>query len=123
MANNKFRNLAIQNLSASAIMVGREQVKTEEVVGKPLTIVGFDFATITDAGEEKVFPVVVFEELPGKYYNGGSLMMKLCKAWAESCGGDPETASFELSREGGVQVMFRETRTKTGNNLVCIDIL
>ena len=121
MAN--FRDIAISTMSLSELMAGREQVKTDEIVGKELTIVAFDFATITDHGEEKTFPVILFKELPDRYYNGGALLSKLCTAWAAECDGDISAASTALEDEGGVKVRFRATKTKSGNNLTTMDIL
>lgn len=126
MANNKvnFKKIATEELTLSELMVGREQVKTEELTGyDQLTIVAFDFATITDKGEEKVFPVILFKELPENYYNGGTLLNKLCIAWAAAFDGDCEEASKELMLSGGVPVHFKETKTKSGNNLTSIEIL
>ena len=118
-----FKKIASEELSLSPLMTGKEQVKTQELIGKELTIVAFDFATITDKGEEKTFPVIIFKELPDNYYNGGTLLMKLVIAWSAAFDGDVEKASDELGRSGGVAVRFRETKTKSGNNLTSIDVL
>ena len=117
-----FREIASRTLSLSELMTGREQLKTEQLVGQEVTIIAFDFATITDKGEEKTFPVVIFKEYPEHYYNGGALLSKLCAAWTAECG-DIETASQALEESGGVKIRFRATKTKSGNNLTSIDVL
>ncbi len=116
------RDLAVQELSLSQLMNGRTQLKTGDVAGKVLTIIAFDFATITQDGFEKEFPVIIFKEFPEQYYNGGTVLKKLCTAWA-SAYGDAEGASRQLGIEGGVQVRITETRTKSGNNLVSVSVL
>lgn len=118
-----FRDIAVKTLSLSELMAGREQLKTEELIGKTVTIVAFDFATITDKGEEKTFPVVLFKEYSDHYYNGGTLLMKLCMAWAAEFDGDVDAASDALAAEGGVQIKFRSTKTKSGNNLTSVDVV
>lgn len=118
-----FRKIAIDNLSLSPLMSGREQIKTEDLVGKEVTITNFDFATITDNGEEKTFPVLLLKEYPDKYYNGGILLQKLCLAWAAEFDGDIEAASNSLCDEGGIKIRFRATRTKSGNNLTSIEVV
>lgn len=123
MKENRFRKIAQEELSLSPLMTGREQIKTEDLVGKTVTVTDFDFATITDKGEAKTFPVMLLKEYPDKYYNGGILLSKLCKAWADEFDGDVEQASSELAAAGGVQLRFRATRTKSGNNLTAIDVL
>lgn len=119
-----FRAIAQQELSLSPLMTGREQIKTDDLIGKELTISEFDFATITDEhGEEKTFPVVLFTELPTVYYNGGALLNKLCMAWTAEFDGDILEASQSLRESGGVKVRFKATRTKRGNNLTTLEVL
>jgi hypothetical protein len=123
MAKNfNFRSVAIDTLSLSPLMANREQIKTDDLIGKEATIVAFDFATITDKGEVKTFPVLHLAEYPNHYYNGGALLSKLCQAWASEFG-DIEEASNALAESGGVKIRFRSTKTKSGNNLTFIDVL
>lgn len=118
-----FRKIASQELSLSELMTGRVQITTDELIGKKATIVAFDLATITDKGEEKVFPVLLLKEYPDRYYNGGTLLMKMCTAWAAEYGGDIATASIDLEKAGGVEVEFKSTKTKDGKNLTSIIVL
>lgn len=120
---NAFKDVAVKTLSLSELMAGREQLKTEDLIGETVTIMEFDFATITDKGEEKTFPVVVFKEYPNHYYNGGTLLRKLCIAWSAMFDGDTETASEKLAASGGVAIRFRSTKTKSGNNLTSVDVV
>lgn len=118
-----FREIASNELSLSHLMSGREQIKTEELTGSEVTVVEFDFATITDNGVEKTFPVLLLEEYPDRYYNGGALLNKLCIAWAAAFNGDVEQASEELKKSGGVKLRFKSTRTKSGNNLTSVEVI
>lgn len=118
-----FKKIAVDELSLSPLMAGREQIKTDELVGKEVTIVAFDFATITDEGEEKTFPVLLLKELPEKYYNGGVLLSKLCQAWASEYDGDVEAASADLEKSGGVKLRFKATKTKSGRNLTSVEVV
>lgn len=120
---NKFREIAAKELSLSELMAGREQLKTEDLIGKEVTVVQFDFATITDKGVEKTFPVLILKEYPDHYYNGGTLLMKLCQAWAAEYDGDIEAASADLEKSGGVKLRFKTTKTKSGNNLTSVDVV
>lgn len=120
---NKFRDIAVKELSLSPLMAGRDQLKTEDLIGQTVTVYAFDFATITDKGQEKTFPVLLLKEHPDHYYNGGALLSKLCMAWAAEYEGDVEAASEALSAEGGVQLRFTATKTKSGNNLTAVDVL
>lgn len=118
-----FKAIAENELTLSHLMNGRQQLKTEDVIGRSLTINAFDMVCATIKGEEKNFCVVTFSELPDNYYNGGALLYKMCSAWAAACGGDIEVASEALRKSGGVQVKFSETKTKSGNNLTSIEII
>ena len=118
-----FRNIAVNELSLSPLMSGRSQLKTDDLIGKTVTVTDFDFATITDKGEQKTFPVMLLAEYPDHYYNGGTLLNKLCIAWASAYDGDYEAASADLHESGGVQLRFRSTKTKSGNNLTSVDVV
>lgn len=123
MANINFKKIASKTLSLSPLMEGREQLKTEDLIGKVATVTDFDFANITDKGETKTFPVLLLAEYPDHFYNGGALLSKLCIAWASEFEGDVEAASEALHESGGVQLRFRSTRTRSGNNLTSIDVI
>jgi hypothetical protein len=118
-----FKEIAVKTLSLSELMAGREQIKTDDLIGQTATIVAFDFATITDKGEQKSFTVLLLKEYPDKYYNGCTLLTKLCMAWAAEYDGDVEAASNDLEKSGGVQIKFRATKTKSGNNLTSVDVV
>lgn len=127
-----FKKVAQENTLLSAIMVGREKLETEDILGKELTIIGFDFAPKFDqhgmpvadpsTGEVDTFGVVVFAEYPDKYYCVGAVFTKVCHAWAAGFD-SPQEASEALAAEGGVRVRFTASKTKKGNNLTAVDIL
>ena len=123
MAKINFKKMAQDELSLSPLMAGRDQIKTDDLIGQTVTVTGFDFATITDKGVEKTFPVLLLKEYPDRYYNGGALLSKLCKCWADAYDGDVEAASNDLAAEGGVQLRFTSTKTKSGNNLTAVDVV
>lgn len=123
MSKINFKKTAQDELSLSPLMAGRDQIKTEDLIGQTVTVMAFDFATITDKGVEKTFPVLLLKEYPDRYYNGGTLLFKLCKCWAAAYDGDIEAASLDLENEGGVQLRFSATKTKSGNNLTAIDVV
>ena len=123
MAKINFKKMAQDELSLSPLMAGRDQIKTDDLIGQTVTVTGFDFATITDKGVEKTFPVLLLKEYPDRYYNGGALLSKLCRCWAEAYDGDIEAASEDLAAEGGVQLRFTATKTKSGNNLTAVDVV
>lgn len=123
MAKINFKKMAQDELSLSPLMAGKMQIKTEDLIGQTVTVIAFDFATITDKGVEKTFPVLLLKEYPENYYNGGTLLSKLCKCWADAYDGNIEEASEDLAVEGGVQLKFTATKTKSGNNLTAVDVI
>lgn len=133
MANFNFKQVAQESTLLCKLMQGREKLTTDDVIGKELTIVAFDFAPKFDndgnpvadpsTGEQDVFGVVTFEELPENYYNVGTVFTKVCKAWASAFSGEAEAASAALAKDGGVKVRFTAGRTKRGNNLVNVEII
>lgn len=128
----KFKEIAVENVSLCKLMMGREKIETGDITGKQFTIIAFDFApkfndegspiVNPETGEVDVYSVVIFQEAPGKFYCGGSILTKICKAWAAGYD-SPEKASEELEKEGGVKVGFNTTRTRGGKNLTTVDII
>lgn len=124
MAQNvNFKKIAQDEISLSPLMSGREKLDTDDILGKTATVIAFDFATVTDKNVEKTFAVVNFAEFPNHYYNGGTLMTKMCSAWANAFDGDVEEASYALAEQGGVKLHFSASRTKSGNNLTSITVV
>lgn len=132
MSNFNFKQAAQETTLLSPIMVGRDKLETEDILGKELTIVGFNFAPKFDekgkpiiddsTGAVDEFGVVVFAEYPDSYYCVGTVFTKVCKTW-EAAFSSPEEASEVLASEGGVKVKFTSSKTKKGNNLTAVEIL
>ena len=118
-----FRKIAIDELSLSHLIAGKEKLTSNDLVGKEVTVTDFDFVTILDKGEEKNFPVLLLKEYPANYYAGGALLNKLCCAWASEYDGDVEAASNDLHSSGGVKIRISRTTTRTGNSLIRIDVV
>lgn len=127
-----FKKVAQENTSLSPVMVGKDKLETDEILNKDLTIIEFGFAPKFDkegnvvvddsTGEVDTFGVVVFKEIPNKYYCVGTVFTKVCKAWAAGFD-SPEEASVALESEGGVKVRFTPSKTKKGNNLTAVEII
>ena len=127
-----FKKVAQEQTLLSPVMMNREKLSTEEVVNKELTIIEFGFAPKFDedgspvidqsTGESDTFGVVIFDEMPDRYYCVGSVFTKVCHSWAAGFESVAE-ASEALKNEGGVKVRFSEGKTKRGKNLVKVDIL
>lgn len=106
----------------SVLQSNREKISTEDLIERfpdGITVNAFDFATVQD----KTFAVVTFLEDNGMYYNGGTVLTKMCLAWAAGFDGDPESASIALGKAGGVKLKFTEAKTKNGNNVTTITVV
>lgn len=127
-----FKQVAQENTLLSAIMVGRDKLETDDVINKEFTIIAFDFAPkfdqngrpvfVGDTDEVDTFGVIVFAEMPDKYYCVGTVFTKVCHAWAAPFS-SPAEASEALAAQGGVRVKFTPSKTKKGNNLTAVEIL
>lgn len=115
------------------IMVGRDKLSTDEILGKELTVIGFDFAPKFDqqgnpcvdqsTGEVDNFGVVIFAEYEDMYYSVGTVFTKVCKSWAAAFNGSAVDASDALRAQGGVKVKFTRGKSKQGRNLTNVEIL
>ena len=129
---SKFKKIAQDSTVLCKLQSGRTKLDTEDVLGKTLTITAFDFAPKFDkngaliiddsTGEVETYGVLVFAEMPDKYYNVGVVFTKVCHAWMAGYE-TPEEASVDLEAEGGVQVEFIMGKTKGGKNLVTVEIV
>ena len=124
IATPDFRKVAQSTLSLSELMAGREKLNTKDIVNKDLTIVNFDLATTeTEDGDDSTFAVVLFEEFPDKYYNGGTVLTKLVTAWANLFNGDVDEAAAAFLETGGVKVRFKEGKTRRNREVITIEVL
>lgn len=110
-------------LSGSELMKDRTKVDTDELYGEEITITGFDFLTSTDrSGETKDFAVCTYAEDPKAFFFAGTVLTKICKAWAADYDSAAE-ASEALAEDGGVVIKMSKGKTKKGNTITNVDIL
>lgn len=117
-----FRKTALESTLLSKLQNDREKISTHDLIQRfpeGVTVNAFDFATIDD----KSFAVVTFKEDDSLFYNGGTVLSKMCVAWAAGFAGDPEAASTALAKAGGVKLKFAEEKTKNGNNVTTITVV
>ena len=117
-----FRKTALESTLLSKLQNDREKISTHDLIQRfpdGITVNAFDFATI----DGKSFAVVTCNEDDTKYYNGGTVLSKMCVAWAAGFAGDPEAASTALAKAGGVKLKFAEEKTKGGNNVTTITVV
>ena len=119
MAYN-FRASAIKETTLSDLMVGREQLTTEDIAGKVLTVSNFDII----ATNGKQYALVIFKEHPDRYYNGGMVLTKIVLNWIDDFDGDIAATSEALANSGGVQFRFTAGKTKDGKrNLTSVEVI
>ena len=117
-----FRESALNSTLLSSLQNNRNKIYTEALIATfhdGSTGNALDLATVKD----KTFAVVTFVEDDTKYYNGGTVLTKMCLAWAAGFDGDPESASIALGKSGGVKLKFAESKTKNGNNVTTITVV
>ena len=73
----------------SSILKFGVQLKTADIFMKLLHIDAIEMAESVDSnGVHKSYPVMTFSELPGCYYNGGTMFLKIVSALASAAGDD-----------------------------------
>lgn len=125
--NSKFHDIAKEQTVFSPVMEGREKTTTQEVIDKypnGVTLTEFDIVILPDkSGEEKPVPVFAIKEDPGVAFFGGVVLSKMAQAWATAYEGDIATASAELKASGGVKVKLTNSKTKSHNDVVSVEVL
>lgn len=99
--------------SGSRLMQGREKVVTDDVVGIALTMRDFEMLTGNDG---KKFPVIIFDEMPEKYYTGGKVLTEICEG-IENGGFHDELA------QDGLKIMLGVKLTKAHKPCVIVTVL
>lgn len=104
--------------NTSRLMSGREKVSTQEIAGKALTLRDFEQVTYTDehTGEVKNYFVVIFDELPGKFYAAGKALSDMCDALEA---GGLHSALIE----NGVLISLELGKTRKGRQFTAVNIL
>ena len=119
MAYN-FRESAIKETTLSDLMLGREQLTTDDIAGKVLTVENFDIIAMGG----KQYAIVIFKEYPDRYYNGGMVLTKICMNWIDDFDGDILATSEALKQSGGVAFKFNTGKTKDGKrNLTTVEVV
>lgn len=133
---NKFKQLAQQATSQSKLQIGREQIKTKDLLSDSettYTIVAVDRIPSRDKKSNTIITdengvvvthgVCVFKELPDRYYNCGSVLSKIIDTWVDSYDGDAEKCSVDLEADGGVEVSLYLKMNGSGNEYVAVTII
>lgn len=96
----------------SRLMEGREKVSTDDVVGVELTMRDFEMLT----GDNGVYPVIIFDEMPDKFYMGGKILSEICT------GIDANGLHESLIKEG-LRVVLTVKLTKKHKPCVNVQVL
>lgn len=119
----RFAAIAKEATSLSEIMKGKTKVDADELYGQEITITGFDFMTGTDnSGEQKDFAICTYAEDPDAFFFAGTVLTKICKAWAADFE-TPAEASEALQADGGVAIVMNKGKTKNGNKVTLVTVL
>ena len=94
-------------------MTGREKGKTEELIGKTVTLIDCGLL----AGEDGDFGVAIFKEYEKEFFFGGSVLSDIIKTIVKN--NDVE----ELRREGLTLKFSTEKSKKTKRNYTKVEIL
>lgn len=103
--------------SGSPLMNGRTKITTPDILGVSLTMRDFDFVEFKDeAGEDKTYPVIIFDELQDKFYCGGKQFSDICK-------GIDANGLKDMLKAEGLRVMLTMKRTKRGQSFVSVSVV
>ena len=119
-----FREIAKRQTTLSPVMVDREKVKTNDLIEKypdGCTIIAFDY--VHSKKSKGDYPVFNIAEDPTIFCNGATVLDRIFREFVKAEDGDVAAASDELRRQGGIKVKFGHGTTKSGDELVTVEIL
>ena len=144
---SRLTNAARNDGATDTVLHLGNQIKTQDVIGRVLTIshVGYAYAPAKDSKGNPIFedepdedgvaiqkmsrfPVCHFSEAPGWWYNGGSMLDGIIKSWAKEMGDKPDSDNLpavnaELNACGGVQAYFRWKDKQDNSGQKYVDII
>lgn len=112
MSKSKLNEFVKGMVSGSKLMENREKVTTDDVVGLELTMRDFEMLN----SENGKFPVIIFDELPDKFYMGGKVLGEICT------GIDANGLHESLVAEG-LHIMLSVKLTKAHKPCVVVRVL
>ena len=119
-----FRELAKRETSLSDVMTDRTKVTCDELIEKypdGFTINAFDY--VQSKKSHGKYPVFNIEDDPTIFCNAGTILTRIFDEFVEACDGDIAQASNELRRQGGLTVKLGHGQTKTGDELITVEVL
>lgn len=119
-----FRTLAKKETSLSEVMTDRTKVTTDELIDKypeGVTIVAFDY--VQSKKSKGKYPVFNIEEDPTIFCNASTILTRIFDEFVAACDGDVDAASEELRRQGGLEVKLGHGTTKSGDELITVEVL
>ena len=123
-SSSRFASMAKEATTLCEIMNGKTKIDTDDLLGKEITVTAFDFIELKDkSGELNEFAVICFKEDPEAFFFAGTVLTKICKAWAKEFDGSAEEASAELASDGGVVIKMTAGKTKNGRRITNVEIL
>lgn len=127
-----FSNVAKKASNESVVRKGRKKADLQSVVSAypdGVTIVCAEISHTTEVDRKtdetivKEFAVIAIKEESELYFNGGSALTAIVRAWLEQYGNDVEAMNADLEKSGGVKVKFEFTRLANGNNYTVVNVL
>ena len=129
---------AQRSMADCPLFVGREQLSTDDIINRELTIISFDFAIKRKdeknedgsthkvevinpvTGQPEKYGVCIFAEYPNKYYSSGTVATKLYNTLCAATKGTPQKTSQLLAAQGGLVVKFYKP---SGKRYITVDVL
>lgn len=109
---SKLTEFAKGMVGGCRLMENREKVNTDDVVGVELTMRDFEMLT----GDNGKFPVIIFDEMPDKFYMGGKVLSEICN------GIDANGLHESLVAEG-LRIVLTVKLTKAHKPCVSVKVL
>lgn len=125
-ANFSFRKAAERAISLSFLTMNREKADIEDIVNRPVTIIGYDFANsrdkdtnqlvVLESGEIQQYAIFIIAEDNDHYYNAGTVISNAFLQIHSGYGGTTEEACADLQAEGGLAVTIVKKKSRGGNS-------
>lgn len=127
-----FSSVAKKASNESVVRKGRKKADLQSVVSaypEGVTIISAEISHTTEVDRKtddtivKEFAVIAIKEESELYFNGGSALTAIVRAWLEQYNGDVEAMNEDLEKSGGVKVNFDFTRLTNGNNYTAVTVI
>lgn len=117
------KSIAKKATTIAEIFGDKEKISTEDIIRDFPNGIHIDKIEYVSIDSDKNFWAYTFKEAPYKFAFAGHILGKIFECILEECEGDYAKTYEEFEKSGGLYVVLKNGKTKSGMNVTLVDVL